>query len=91
MKQICLFTGGRSEYGIQRPLLKALEADRRIHTTLIVACEHLDYTRYGLAHVAERMRMILNERKCDVVFLFPGGTRVVVTRRGNGCEKADMP
>ena len=46
MKNICIVTGSRAEYGILYPLIKRLEQSHTFELQLIVAGSHLD-KRYG--------------------------------------------
>jgi len=43
-RRIAVFTGNRSEYGLQYPILKAIAADLRLEYHLIVGGAHLDPT-----------------------------------------------
>ena len=40
-RKIAVFTGSRAEYGLQYPILKALEADPRLEYFLLVSGSHL--------------------------------------------------
>lgn len=40
-RKIAVFTGSRAEYGLQYPILKALEADQRLEYSLVVSGSHL--------------------------------------------------
>jgi len=41
MRTICIFTGTRAEYGLLRPLIRALEAERDVTVRLLVTGSHL--------------------------------------------------
>jgi UDP-hydrolysing UDP-N-acetyl-D-glucosamine 2-epimerase len=55
MRRIGVFTGTRAEYGLLRPVLKALEASRELEPRLIV----------GGAHLSERHGATLTEIEAD--------------------------
>ncbi len=48
-KKICVFTGGRAEYGILKPLLDELKASKGIDLALIVSGTHLSQ-EFGLTY-----------------------------------------
>jgi GDP/UDP-N,N'-diacetylbacillosamine 2-epimerase (hydrolysing) len=41
MRRICVFTGGRAEYGLLRPLLTELQNNENVDLKLLVAGMHL--------------------------------------------------
>ena len=41
-RRVAVFTGNRSEYGLQYPVLRALEADPRVEPLVLVGGAHLD-------------------------------------------------
>ena len=45
-RKICVVTGTRAEYGLLRPVMRAIEADRKLHLQLVVAGMHLS-RRFG--------------------------------------------
>ena len=49
MKKICVVTGTRAEYGLLRPLLSRIEADKEVDLCLIVTGMHLS-PEYGLTY-----------------------------------------
>ena len=48
-RKICVFTGGRAEYGILLPLLKILQAQKNIDLTILVSGMHLSQ-EFGLTY-----------------------------------------
>ena len=41
-RRIAVFTGNRAEYGLQYPILKAIDADPRLDYLLLVGGAHVD-------------------------------------------------
>src|SRR5215510_6230640 len=41
-RRIAVFTGNRAEYGLQYPILRALNADSRVETFLLAGGAHLE-------------------------------------------------
>ena len=67
-RKICVFTGGRAEYGILLPLLKILQAQKNIDLTILVSGMHLS-REFGLTYkeiekdgfeCTEKVEMILS-------------------------------
>ena len=67
-RKICVFTGGRAEYGILLPLLKILQAKKNIDLTILVSGMHLS-REFGLTYkeiekdgfeCTEKVEMILS-------------------------------
>ena len=48
-KRICVFTGGRAEYGLLRPLICALKEDRSFEVRLLASGTHTE-KEHGLTH-----------------------------------------
>ena len=48
-KNICVFTGGRQEYGILRPLLNEFRYSKKINLKIIAAGMHLS-NEFGLTY-----------------------------------------
>lgn len=68
MRRICVFTGGRAEYGLLKPLLTELQKDESVELKLLVAGMHLS-REFGLTYEAiendgfvcdEKVEMILS-------------------------------
>ena len=49
MRKVCIFTGGRAEYGLLRPLLKELSNDPNVELQLLVSGMHLS-NEFGLTY-----------------------------------------
>ena len=49
MRRICVFTGGRAEYGLLRPLLTELQNNENVDLKLLVAGMHLS-REFGLTY-----------------------------------------
>lgn len=67
-KKICVFTGGRAEYGLLRPLLDEIRNDQELELQLLVTGMHLS-TEFGLTYslieedgyaIDEKVEMILS-------------------------------
>lgn len=62
MRRICVFTGGRAEYGLLKPLLLQLQSDTSVELQLLVAGMHLS-REFGLTYQAiENDGFICNEK-----------------------------
>lgn len=62
MKKICVFTGGRAEYGLLRPLLFELKNNKDIELQILVSGMHLS-TEFGLTYrEIEKDGFICNEK-----------------------------
>lgn len=68
MRKICVFTGGRAEYGLLKPLLFELKKDKSVKLQILVAGMHLS-REFGLTYQAieddgficdEKVEMILS-------------------------------
>lgn len=49
MRKVCVFTGGRAEYGLLKPLLKELKSDPNVELQLLVSGMHLSH-EFGLTY-----------------------------------------
>ena len=62
MKKICIFTGGRAEYGLLRPLLKELKNNKNIELQILVSGMHLS-PEFGLTYrEIEKDGFVCNEK-----------------------------
>jgi UDP-hydrolysing UDP-N-acetyl-D-glucosamine 2-epimerase len=61
VKTVAAVTVSRADYGILRPVLRAIEADRRLDLRLIVAAAHLD-PRAASAEAIARDRFTVSDR-----------------------------
>ena len=62
MKKICVFTGGRAEYGLLRPLLIELKNNKNIELQILVSGMHLS-SEFGLTYrEIEKDGFICNEK-----------------------------
>jgi GDP/UDP-N,N'-diacetylbacillosamine 2-epimerase (hydrolysing) len=62
MRKICVFTGGRAEYGLLKPLLLKLQNDENIELQILVAGMHLS-REFGLTYeIIEKDGFICNEK-----------------------------
>lgn len=62
MRKVCIFTGGRAEYGLLKPLLDELKQDPNVDLKLLVAGMHLS-REFGLTYqVIERDGFICDEK-----------------------------
>lgn len=62
MRKVCIFTGGRAEYGLLRPLLKELSNDPNVELQLLVSGMHLS-NEFGLTYQEiEKDGYICNEK-----------------------------
>ena len=60
--KICVFTGGRAEYGLLKPLLEEIRNDSELELQLLVTGMHLS-TEFGLtSHVIEDDGFSINEK-----------------------------
>ena len=68
MRKICVFTGTRSDYGLLKPLLTAINEDKNLKLQLVVSGTHLS-PEFGLTYreieedgfqVSEKIEMILS-------------------------------
>jgi GDP/UDP-N,N'-diacetylbacillosamine 2-epimerase (hydrolysing) len=61
-RRICVFTGGRAEYGLLKPLLDEIKKDLSLELKLLVSGMHLSQ-EFGLTHkVIEEDGFIVNEK-----------------------------
>jgi GDP/UDP-N,N'-diacetylbacillosamine 2-epimerase (hydrolysing) len=61
-RRICVFTGGRAEYGLLKPLLDEIKKDSSLELKLLVSGMHLS-REFGLTHeVIEKDGFIVNEK-----------------------------
>lgn len=67
-KKICIVTGGRSDYGLLRPLIKELSFDKRINLDILVTGMHLS-SEFGMTikeieqdgfKISQKVEMLLN-------------------------------
>ncbi len=49
IKKVCVFTGGRAEYGLLKPLLDEINADKKLDLKLMVSGMHLS-SEFGLTY-----------------------------------------
>jgi len=62
MKKICIFTGGRAEYGLLRPLLNELKDNKNIELQILVSGMHLS-SEFGLTYKEiEKDGFLCNEK-----------------------------
>ncbi|WP_368881690.1 UDP-N-acetylglucosamine 2-epimerase [Shewanella algae] len=62
MRKVCVFTGGRAEYGLLRPLLQELKNDPNVELQLLVSGMHLSH-EFGLTYQEiEKDGYICNEK-----------------------------
>jgi GDP/UDP-N,N'-diacetylbacillosamine 2-epimerase (hydrolysing) len=62
MKKICIFTGGRAEYGLLKPLLTELKSNKNIELQMLVSGMHLS-PEFGLTYqLIEQDGFICNEK-----------------------------
>ncbi|MEK9780346.1 MAG: UDP-N-acetylglucosamine 2-epimerase [Gammaproteobacteria bacterium] len=62
MKKICIFTGGRAEYGLLRPLLNELKDNKDIELQILVSGMHLS-SEFGLTYKEiEKDGFLCNEK-----------------------------
>ena len=62
MRKVCIFTGGRAEYGLLRPLLQELKNDPDVELQLLVSGMHLS-PEFGLTYQEiERDGYVCNEK-----------------------------
>ena len=62
MKKICIFTGGRAEYGLLKPLLTELKNNENIELQILVAGMHLS-PEFGLTYqLIEQDGFVCNEK-----------------------------
>lgn len=62
MRKICVFTGGRAEYGLLKPLLYELKKDKNIQLQMIVSGMHLS-REFGLTYeIIEQDGFICDEK-----------------------------
>lgn len=62
MRKICIFTGGRAEYGLLRPLLQELKDDENVELQLLVSGMHLSQ-EFGLTYKEiEKDGYVCNEK-----------------------------
>jgi GDP/UDP-N,N'-diacetylbacillosamine 2-epimerase (hydrolysing) len=61
-RRICVFTGGRAEYGLLKPLLDEIKKDLSLELKLLVSGMHLS-REFGLTHkIIEEDGFIVNEK-----------------------------
>ena len=61
-RSICVFTGGRAEYGLLKPLLDEIKRDRSLELKLLVAGMHLS-REFGLTYeIIEEDGFICDEK-----------------------------
>ena len=62
MRKVCVFTGGRAEYGLLRPLLQELKSDPNVELQLLVSGMHLSH-EFGLTYQEiEKDGYVCNEK-----------------------------
>ncbi|EKO5124731.1 UDP-N-acetylglucosamine 2-epimerase [Vibrio fluvialis] len=62
MRKVCIFTGGRAEYGLLRPLLQELKDDENVELQLLVSGMHLS-PEFGLTYKEiEKDGYVCNEK-----------------------------
>lgn len=62
MKKICVFTGGRAEYGLLKPLLLELQRNKDVELQILVAGMHLS-REFGLTYrLIEQDGFVCNEK-----------------------------
>lgn len=66
MKKICVFTGGRAEYGLLRPLLNELRDNKDIELQLLVSGMHLS-AEFGLTYKEIEKDGFLCDEKVEMV------------------------
>ena len=66
MKKICIFTGGRAEYGLLRPLLNELRDNKDIELQILVSGMHLS-AEFGLTYKEIEKDGFLCDEKVEMV------------------------
>lgn len=66
MKKICVFTGGRAEYGLLRPLLNELRDNKDIELQILVSGMHLS-AEFGLTYKEIEKDGFLCDEKVEMV------------------------
>lgn len=66
MRKVCIFTGGRAEYGLLRPLLQELKNDPNIELQLLVSGMHLS-PEFGLTYQEIEKDGYVCSEKVDMV------------------------
>ena len=88
MRKVCIFTGGRAEYGLLRPLLKELNNDPNVELQLLVSGMHLS-NEFGLTYQEiEKDGYVCNE-KVEMV-LSSDTPSSIVKSMGLGIDKRKL-
>ena len=81
IKKIAVFTGNRAEYGLQYPVLKAIEKHPNLDYQLMVSGAHLDDNFGNTKSEIINIRNIKNQKDNDIVLIdFKNGSYSIIIR-----------